>query len=552
MLGLMQSQPLLISGLIDFAERHHGDAEIVSRRVEGDIHRYTYKDSARRARQVANALDSLKLGFSDRVATLAWNGYRHFELYYGVSGSGRVLHTINPRLHPDQIAWIANHAEDQVLCFDLSFLPLVQAVHAKCSSIKHYIALCDADKLPVNSGIPNLQSYESWIGAQSNEYIWPSFDENTASSICYTSGTTGNPKAALYSHRSSTLHAYAAALPDVMSISARDAILPVVPMFHVNAWGIPYSAALTGAKLVFPGPALDGKSIFELIEAEKVTYAAGVPTVWQMLLTHMKPGGLKFSTLRRTVIGGSACPPAMISAFNDDYGVEVLHAWGMTEMSPLGTLCTLKNKHDVLPEAEKMKIRLKQGRAIYGVDMKIVDEAGKELPWDGKTFGDLLVRGPWVVREYFKGEGGDPLVYFDKGGKDGKEGWFPTGDVGTIDADGYLQITDRSKDVIKSGGEWISSIEVENIAVAHPAVAMAACIGVAHPKWDERPIIAVVKRLGMEVSREELIRFYDGKIAKWQVPDDVVFVDAIPIGATGKMLKTRLREMLKDYALPGA
>jgi 3-(methylthio)propionyl---CoA ligase len=549
MLGLMQSQPLLISGLINFAERHHGDAEIVSRRVEGDIHRYTYRDSAKRARQVANALDGLKLGFSDRVATLAWNGYRHFELYYGVSGSGRVLHTVNPRLHPEQIAWIANHAEDQVLCFDVSFLPLVQAVYARCSTIKHYIALCDADKLPVDSGIPNLQSYESWIGAESNEYNWPSFDENTASSICYTSGTTGNPKAALYSHRSSTLHAYAAALPDVMCISARDAILPVVPMFHVNAWGIPYSAALTGAKLVFPGPALDGKSIYELIEAEKVTYAAGVPTVWQMLLTHMKPAGLKFSTLRRTVIGGSACPPAMISAFNDDYGVEVLHAWGMTEMSPLGTLCTLKNKHDALPEAEKMKIRLKQGRAIYGVDMKIVDEAGKELPWDGKTFGDLLVRGPWVVREYFKGEGGDPLVY---SGKDGKEGWFPTGDVGTIDADGYLQITDRSKDVIKSGGEWISSIEVENIAVAHPAVAMAACIGVAHPKWDERPIIAVVKRPGMEVSREELIRFYDGKIAKWQVPDDVVFVEAIPIGATGKMLKIRLREMLKDYELPGA
>jgi 3-(methylthio)propionyl---CoA ligase len=548
MLGLMQSQPLLISGLIDFAERHHGDAEIVSRRVEGDIHRYTYKDSAKRARQVANALDGLKLAFSDRVATLAWNGYRHFELYYGVSGSGRVLHTINPRLHPDQIAWIANHAEDQVLCFDLSFLPLVQAVHAKCSTIKHYIALCDADKLPADSGIPNLQSYESWIGAESTDYSWPSFDENTASSICYTSGTTGNPKAALYSHRSSTLHAYAAALPDVMCVSARDAILPVVPMFHVNAWGIPYSAALTGAKLVFPGPALDGKSIYELIESEKVTYAAGVPTVWQMLLTHMKPAGLKFTTLRRTVIGGSACPPAMIAAFNDDYGVEVLHAWGMTEMSPLGTLCTLKNKHDALPEAEKMKIRLKQGRAIYGVDMKIVDEAGRELPWDGKTFGDLLVRGPWVVREYFKGEGGDPLVY---SGKDGKEGWFPTGDVGTIDADGYLQITDRSKDVIKSGGEWISSIEVENIAVAHPAVAMAACIGVAHPKWDERPIIAVVKRPGMEVTRDELIRFYDGKIAKWQVPDDVVFVDAIPIGATGKMLKTKLREILKDYALPG-
>jgi acyl-CoA synthetase (AMP-forming)/AMP-acid ligase II len=542
MLGLMQNQPLLISGLIEFAARHHGDAEIVSRRVEGDIHRYTYKDSARRARQVANAIDDLKLGFSDRIATLAWNGYRHFELYYGVSGSGRVLHTINPRLHPDQIAWIANHAEDQVLCFDLSFLPLVQAVHARCTTIRHYVALCDESVLPKDSGIPGLISYESWIGAQSPEYAWPSFDENSASSMCYTSGTTGNPKAALYSHRSSTLHAYAAALPDVMSISARDAILPVVPMFHVNAWGIPYSAALTGAKLVFPGPALDGKSVYELIEAEKVTYAAGVPTVWQMLLGHLKPAGLKFSTLRRTVIGGSACPPAMINAFRDDYGVEVLHAWGMTEMSPLGTLCTLKNKHDSLPAEEKMKILLKQGRAIYGVDMKIVDDSGKELPWDGKTYGDLYVKGPWIVSEYFKGEGGDPLI----------NGWFPTGDVGTIDADGYLQITDRSKDVIKSGGEWISSIDVENIAVSHPAVAMSACIGVAHPKWDERPIVVVVKKPGMDVSREDLLRFYDGKTAKWQIPDDVVFVDAIPLGATGKMLKTKLRELLKDYKLPTA
>ena len=540
MLGLMQSQPLLISGLIEFAERHHGDAEIVSRRVEGDIHRYTYKDSAKRARQVASALDRLELEFSDRVATLAWNGYRHFELYYGVSGSGRVLHTVNPRLHPDQIAWIANHAEDQVLCFDMNFLPLVQAVHSKCPTIKKYIALCDEALLPKDSGIPNLVSYESWIGAESGEYQWPSFDENSASSMCYTSGTTGNPKAALYSHRSSTLHAYAAALPDVMGISARDAILPVVPMFHVNAWGIPYSAALTGAKLVFPGPAMDGKSIYELIEAEKVTYAAGVPTVWQMLLTHMKPAGLRFSTLQRTIIGGSACPPAMISAFSDDYGVEVLHAWGMTEMSPLGTVCTLKNKHDALSPEDKMKIRLKQGRSIYGVDLKIVNEAGDELAWDGKTYGDLHVKGPWIVREYFKSEGGNPLV----------NGWFPTGDVGTIDADGYLQITDRSKDVIKSGGEWISSIDVENIAVAHPAVAIAACIGMIHPKWDERPIIAVVKRSGMDVTREELIKFYDGKTAKWQIPDDVIFVDFIPLGATGKILKTKLREMLKDYKLP--
>ena len=540
MLGLMQNQPLLISSLIEFAARHHGDAEIVSRRVEGDLHRYTYRDAALRSRQVANALDGLKLAFSDRVATLAWNGYRHFELYYGVSGSGRVLHTINPRLHPDQIAWIANHAEDQVLCFDMSFLPLVQAVHSRCPTIKHYIALCDADKLPADSGIPNLMSYESWMGAQPGEYDWPSFDENTASSMCYTSGTTGNPKAALYSHRSSTLHAYAAALPDVMSISARDAILPVVPMFHVNAWGIPYSAALTGAKLVFPGPALDGKSVYELIEAEKVTYAAGVPTVWQMLLSHMKPADLKFSALRRTVIGGSACPPAMIKAFNDDYGVEVLHAWGMTEMSPLGTLCTLKNKHDALSAEDKMKIRLKQGRAIYGVDMKIVDAAGQELTWDGKTYGDLYVKGPWILREYYKGEGGDPLV----------DGWFPTGDVATIDADGYMQITDRSKDVIKSGGEWISSIEIENIAMAHPAVAMAACIGVAHPKWDERPIIVVVKKPGMEVTRDELLKFYEGKTAKWQIPDDAVFVEAMPMGATGKMLKTRLRVLLKDYKLP--
>jgi 3-(methylthio)propionyl---CoA ligase len=546
MLGLMQNQPLLISSLIHHAERHHGDAEVVSRRVEGDIHRYTWRDVAKRARQVANALDGMNLLFSDRVATLAWNGYRHLEIYFGASGSGRVLHTINPRLHPDQIAWIANHAEDQVLCFDMTFLPLVQAVHARCPMIRQYVALCDADKLPKDSGIPNLVSYEAWMGGQSTTYQWPTFDENSASSMCYTSGTTGNPKAALYSHRSTMLHAFAAALPDVMCISARDSILPVVPMFHVNAWGIPYSAALAGAKLVFPGAAMDGKSIYELIEAEKVNYAAGVPTVWQMLLGHMRQNGLRFSTLKRTVIGGSACPPAMIDTFREEYGVEVLHAWGMTEMSPLGTLCTLKNKHLTMPPADQMKIRLKQGRAVYGVDMKIVGEDGKELPWDGKAFGDLYVKGPWVVAEYFKGEGGNPLVQSEDGA-----GWFPTGDVATIDPDGYMQITDRSKDVIKSGGEWISSIDVENIAVAHPAVAMAACVGMRHPKWDERPIIAVVKKPGAQVTKEELLKFYEGKTAKWQIPDDVVFVDAIPLGATGKMLKTRLREMLKDYKLPG-
>ncbi|WP_295523915.1 3-(methylthio)propionyl-CoA ligase [uncultured Pseudacidovorax sp.] len=542
MLGLMQDRPLLISNLLEFAERHHGDGQIVSRRVEGDIHRYTWADCARRARQVANAVEAEGLLFSDRVATLAWNGYRHLELYYGVSGSGRVLHTINPRLHPDQIAWIANHAEDQILCFDLSFLPLVQAVHARCPTVKKWVAMCDADRLPADSGVPGLVSYENWIGGQADTYDWPSFDENSASSMCYTSGTTGNPKAALYSHRSTILHAYAACLPDVMCLSARDSVLPVVPMFHVNAWGIPYSAALVGAKVVFPGPALDGKSVYELIEAEGVTFAAGVPTVWQMLLGHMQAQGLKFSKLNRTVIGGSACPPAMINAFREQYGVDVLHAWGMTEMSPLGTLCTLKNKHLSLPAEEQLALRMKQGRAIFGVDMKIVGDDGEELPWDGKTYGDLLVKGPWIVKEYFKGEGGDPL----RGG-----GWFPTGDVATIDADGFMQITDRSKDVIKSGGEWISSIDIENIAVAHPAVAMAACIGVFHPKWDERPIVVVAKKAGAEVTREELLKFYEGKTAKWQIPDDVVFVDAIPLGATGKILKTRIRELLKDYKLPG-
>jgi fatty-acyl-CoA synthase len=541
MLGLMQQQALLISSLIDFADKHHADSEVVSRRVEGDIHRYTWSDVARRSRQVANALDAQKTPQGARIATLAWNGYRHLELYFGVSGSGRVLHTLNPRLHPEQLAWIVNHAEDHVLCVDMSFLPLVQAIHAQCPTVTQFVALCDADKLPSDTGIPHLQSYEAWIGDQAPTYEWPSLDENTACSLCYTSGTTGNPKGALYSHRSTVLHAYAAALPDSMCISARDAILPVVPMFHVNAWGIPYSAAIAGAKLVFPGPALDGKSVYELIESERVTFAAGVPTVWQMLLGHMKPAGLRFSHLNRTVIGGSACPPAMIDAFRQDYNVDVLHAWGMTELSPLGTVCTLKNKHLSLPAEAQMKLRMKQGRCIYGIDMKIVDDSGHTLPHDGKSAGDLLVKGPWVIASYFKQEGESPLV----------DGWFPTGDVATIDPDGFMQITDRSKDVIKSGGEWISSIDIENIAMAHPSVAMAACIGMRHPKWDERPIVCVVKKPNAALTRDELIQFYAGKTAKWQIPDDVVFVEAIPLGATGKMLKTRLREMLANYVLPG-
>ncbi|WP_395668855.1 3-(methylthio)propionyl-CoA ligase [Rhodoferax sp.] len=542
MIGLMQSQQLLISSLMDFAERHHGDAEIVSRRVEGDIHRTNYRQIAARSKQVAHGLDHMGLGFGDRVATLAWNGYRHLELYFGVSGSGRVLHTLNPRLHPEQIVWIANHAQDQVLCFDMSFLPIVQAVHANCSTIKHYVALCDANKLPTDTGIPGLQSYEAWIGAHSTDYHWPEFDEDSASSMCYTSGTTGNPKGVLYSHRSTLLHAFAGALPDALNISARDCILPVVPMFHVNAWGLPYCAAMTGCKLVFPGPSMDGKSIFELMESEGVNFAAGVPTVWQMLLGYLQSNQRRFSTLKRTVIGGAACPPAMMQSFQVDYGVEVLHAWGMTEMSPLGTVCTLKNKHAKLDAAQQMQVRLKQGRGIFGVDMKIVDDNRAELPWDGKTSGDLLVKGPWVVSEYFGSDGASPLV----------DGWFPTGDVATIDADGYMQITDRSKDVIKSGGEWISSIDVENIAMAHPGVAMAACIGMKHPKWDERPIIVVVTKPGVTLTRDEVLAFFVGKTAKWQVPDDVVFVDAIPLGGTGKMQKSKLRDMLRDYRLPGA
>ena len=541
MLGLMQDQPLMISSLIEFAGRHHHDAEIVSRRVEGDIHRCTYRQAAARSRQVAAALDRLGLSFSDRVATLAWNGHRHYELYFGIAGSGRVVHTLNPRLAPDQVAWIANHAEDRVIAFDLSFLPIIKAVWRQCTTVKHWIALCDADALPTDSGIDGLLSYEAWIGAERSDCVWPVFDENSAAILCYTSGTTGNPKGVLYSHRSIVLHAWAAAMPDALSLSARDCILPVVPMFHVNAWGIPFAAAMTGAKLVFPGPALDGKSVYELLESERVTMAAGVPTVWLMLLNHVSQNNLKFTTMRRTAIGGSACAPAMIKAFRDDYDVTVLHAWGMTETSPIATVCTLKKAQMALDPDAQLAIMAKQGRAVYGVELRIVDPEGQELAWDGQTSGDVHVKGPWVISGYFKGEGGDPLV----------DGWLPTGDVGAIDRDGFLQITDRSKDVIKSGGEWISSIDIENVAIAHPGVAMAACIALPHPKWDERPLLVVVKKPGAEVTREQLVQFYEGKVAKWQVPDDVVFVDAIPLGATGKMQKNKLREQFKGHLLPG-
>jgi acyl-CoA synthetase (AMP-forming)/AMP-acid ligase II len=547
MYGQMMQQPLLISSLLQHAERHHATQQIVSRRVEGDIHRYTYRDLAARSRQMANALAALGVARAERVGTLAWNGYRHMELYYAVSGSGAVLHTLNPRLHPDQVVYIADHAEDRVLFFDLTFLPLVEAVAHRVRTIRHFVAMTDRAHMPAASKIADLQCYEDLLDAQDDRYVWPEFDENLASSLCYTSGTTGNPKGVLYSHRSTILHAYAAALPDSLNCSARDTILPVVPMFHVNAWSLPYVGCMVGAKMVLPGPGLDGKSLHELFENEQVTVSAGVPTVWQGLLMYTDANDLKFSTMRRTVIGGSACPPAMMHAFQDRYGVQVLHAWGMTEMSPLGTVCTLKRHQLELDADAQYAVQAKQGRAVFGVDMKIVGGNGEELPWDGRASGELMVRGPWILSTYFKEEGGDPLQV-DANGR----GWFPTGDVSTIDADGFMQITDRSKDVIKSGGEWIGSIDLENVAMAHPKVAMAACIAAHHPKWDERPLLIVVRKPGVELTREELLAFYDGKIAKWWTPDDVVFVDAIPLGATGKMQKNKLREQFKDYKLPTA
>ncbi|HET7777573.1 MAG TPA: 3-(methylthio)propionyl-CoA ligase [Rudaea sp.] len=542
MIGAMMQQPLLISALLRHAERHHGAQEIVSRRVEGDLHRYTYRDLGQRSRQLANALAAFGLESGDRVATLAWNGYRHMELYYAVAGSGRVLHTLNPRLHPDQVVWIADHAEDRVLFFDLTFLPLVEAIAHRVGTVKHFVAMTDRKHMPATTTIPGLLCYEDLIEAQPAQIEWPVMDENAAATLCYTSGTTGNPKGVLYSHRSTLLHAWAAALPDAFGCSARDTILPVVPMFHVNAWGLPYVACMVGAKLVFPGPWLDGRSLHELFDDESVTLSAGVPTVWKGLLAHVEANGLGFRTMRRTVIGGSACPPAMMRAFQERYDVQVLHAWGMTETSPLGTVCTLKPSQLALAPEQKLAVQAKQGRVVFGVDMKIVDDCGNELPQDGKASGELLVRGPWIVSEYFKAPGAAPLL----------DGWFPTGDVATIDADGFMQITDRSKDLIKSGGEWIGSIELESVAVAHPAVAMAACIGARHPKWDERPLLVVVKAPGAELTREQLLRHYEGKVAKWWIPDDVVFVDSIPLGATGKVQKNVLRERFKDHELPTA
>ena len=503
LMGQMMDQPLLISSIIEFAARHYGDSEIVSRRVEGDIHRYTYRECEQRSRKLAHALAGLGVRMGDRVATLAWNGYRHMELYYGVSGSGAVLHTINPRLHPEQIAYIVNHAEDQFLFFDLTFLPAIEIMARTCKTVKGYVAMCGREHMPRETSIPMLLCSEALVGAAPDDYRWPQFYERSA---------------------------------------AADVVLPVVPMFHVNAWGLPYSVLLSGAKMVYPGAALDGRSLYELFEQEGVTFSAGVPTVWLGLINYVLQNDLRFSTFRRTVIGGSACPPAMMDTLIDRLRVQVVHAWGMTEMSPLGTACTLMGKHLALPVEDQRAVLRKQGHAIYGVDMKIVDDDGSELPWDGSTYGHLLVKGPWVVSGYFRGEGGEVL----------RDGWFPTGDVATIDPDGYLGITDRSKDVIKSGGEWIGSIDLENIAMAHPAVLQAACIGVQHAKWSERPLLVVVRRPGMEVSAEELLAFFEGKVAKWWIPDDVVFADSLPVGGTGKVQKNKLREAYQEYRLPTA
>ncbi len=546
MLGQMMETPLLVSAILRHAARHFSATEIVSRRVEGDLHRYTYADLERRCRLLASALQEAGIGDGDRVATIAWNGYRHVELYYGVGGMGAVAHTLNPRLHPDQIAWIINHAGDRIVAFDATFMPLVQAVASRCPRVERWLAMVDEGRQPQAGNVPGLANYEVFLRSGNEGWTWPVFDEKRAVALCYTSGTTGNPKGSLYSHRSTVLHAYGAALPDAVDASARDVILPVVPMFHANAWGLPFTAAMVGAKLVLPGPDLDGKSLHDLFEAEGVTLAAGVPTVWLGLLQHVEANGLRFSTLKRTMIGGSACPLAMIRAFRDTFGVEVKHGWGMTEMSPIGTISRLRPRHLGLPRERQHELLARQGNVLFGVDMKIVDDDGKDLPWDGKTYGNLLVRGPWVISSYFKDDN-DPLQHDTNG-----DAWLHTGDVATIDPEGIMQITDRSKDVIKSGGEWISTIELENLAIGHPSVANAAVIGVAHPKWDERPLLIVARKPGAQASAADILSIYEGRVARWWTPDDVQFVESIPLGPTGKILKTRLREQFRDYRLPTA
>jgi fatty-acyl-CoA synthase len=540
MLGLMQHWPLLCHRIIDHAATNHGDRAVITRSIEGPIHQTNYREIRIRALRVAQRLerDGIKLG--DRVATLAWNTWRHLEGWYGILGLGAVYHTVNPRLFPEQIAWIANHAEDRVMMTDLTFLPLLEKIAPSLPTIERYIIFTDAAHMPATS-LRNAVAYEEWLSKADGDFAWKNFDENTAAGMCYTSGTTGNPKGVVYSHRSNVLHTMLSLQPDAIGLSSRDTVMPIVPMFHANSWGLAFSSPMAGAALVMPGAKLDGASVYELLNEYKVTCTGAVPTVWLSLLQHLEKTGGTLPYLERVVIGGSACPRAMIKTFEENYGVQVFHAWGMTEMSPLGTVGSIKPQLAELEGDALLDVKQKQGYTPFGVEMKITDDANKSLPWDGKTFGRIKVRGFAVARAYFK----ENEVVDD-------DGFFDTGDVGTMDRYGYMQITDRSKDVIKSGGEWISSIDLENFAVGHPKVAEAAVIGVHHPKWDERPLLVIVLKEGETATREEILGFLEGKIAKWWLPDDVVFVSSIPHTATGKIQKTVLRDQFNNHVLPTA
>lgn len=538
--GGMMDVPLLLNGIVARAARNFGDTEIVSRRVEGDTHRYTYAECESRARCLAAALSRLGLSPGDRIGTLAWNGYRHLEIYYGVSGSALVCHTINPRLFPDQIAFIINHADDRYVCFDATFANLVNTLAPRCPRVRGWIAMTDSGAAPIGSGNASILCYEELLAQEDGPYEWPAFDERAAAALCYTSGTTGDPKGVLYSHRSMVLHAFASSLPSALNLSPADTVLPIVPMFHVNAWGLPYAALLVGAKLVLPGPRLDGPSLLDLFEREKVTFSAGIPTVWGGILQHLATTGGPLPCVKRAIVGGAAPSAAMIDAL-EARGVDVLHGWGMTETSAAATASKLLPKHADLSAVEKRQVIEKQGRAIAGVEVKIVDPGGTELPWNGAASGELLVRGPTIIARYF-GNDASPL----------RDGWFPTGDIATIDRDGSVQIKDRCKDVIKSGGEWISSIAIENIAVGHPDIAAAACIAAFHPKWGERPLLVVVPRAGATVTKPDLIAFFETRVARWWIPDDVVFVDEIPLTAIGKLDKVKLRNQFQSHVAPDA
>ncbi|WP_213687309.1 long-chain-fatty-acid--CoA ligase [Acinetobacter sp. WY4] len=543
MLGNMMFQPLLISSMIEHAGRYHADTEVISKNTDTSITVTNWGEIHQNSKRFANALQQLGLAQGDRVATIAWNNHRHLESWYAISGSGLVCHTINPRLFPEQLIFIINDAADRVVLFDKTFVPLIKAVKALLTSVEHFICLDAADPA-VREAIPEVQFYDDLIAGQNTEFEWPTLDENSASSLCYTSGTTGNPKGVLFSHRSTVLHSYAIILPDSLNVSAADIMLPVVPMFHVNAWGTPYAAAMVGCTLVLPGPGLDGASLVNLIDTYQVSVALGVPTIWQGLIAAANQSGSKLESLKRNVVGGSACPPAMLRAFKEQFNCETIHAWGMTEISPLGTANQLKTKHLHLSDEEKLQIRLSQGRPPFGVDLRLTDaEKGThEIERDGQTTGNLQVKGHWVISHYF-GKEESALT---------ADGWFDTGDIATLDQDGFMKLSDRSKDLIKSGGEWISSVELENIAMGHPEIAMAAVIAAQHPKWDERPVLIAIKKPGSQLSETDLLEYYADKVAKWQIPDRVVFVDAIPLSGTGKMLKKDLRELYGTILLEQA